>query len=74
MLKKFLKLQNNEETSKVDNKWYPEEDYKLQQEINDKKSFEDIVLEYNRTIVGIKASVISHILYTRYNDGINNNK
>ena len=70
MFKKFLELQHNEETSRVGNKWLPEEDYKLLKEITDKKSFEDIALEHKRTIVGIKARVISHILYAQYKDGI----
>ena len=70
MFKKFLELQHNEKTSRVGNKWLPEEDYKLLKEITDKKSFEDIALEHKRTIVGIKARVISHILYAQYKDGI----
>ena len=70
MFKKFLELQHNEETSRVGNKWLSEEDYKLLKEITDKKSFEDIALEHKRTIVGIKARVISHILYAQYKDGI----
>ena len=70
MFKTFLELQHNEETSRVGNKWLPEEDYKLLKEINDNKSFEDIALEHKRTIVGIKARVISHILYAQYKDGI----
>lgn len=63
--------ENNEETSRAGNKWLPEEDDKLVQEISNKKSFEDIALEHKRTITGIKSRVISQILYPKYkNDNI----
>jgi hypothetical protein len=68
MFKEFLELQYNVNTSRVGNKWSPEEDYKLLIEISDNKSFEDIALEHKRTIIGIKARVISHILYSQYKD------
>jgi len=71
MFKGVRDLRNNEETSRAGNKWLPEEDDKLVQEISNKKSFEDIALEHKRTITGIKSRVISHILYPKYkNDNI----
>lgn len=62
-------MRNNEETSRAGNKWLPEEDDKLVQEISDKKSFEDIALEHKRTITGIKSRVISQIIYKQYKKG-----
>ena len=71
MFKGVKDLRKNEETSRAGNKWLPEEDDKLVQEISDKKSFEDIALEHKRTIGGIKSRVISQILYPKYkNDNI----
>jgi len=69
MFKGVRDLRNNEETSRAGNKWLPEEDDKLVQEISDKKSFEDIALEHKRTITGIKSRVISQIIYKQYKDG-----
>jgi len=62
----FSDLRKNEETLNAGNKWLPEEDEKLIQEITNKISFEDIALEHKRTITAIKSRVISHILYTQY--------
>ena len=59
-------LRNNQETSRVGNKWLAEEDAKLIDEINDKKSFQEIALEHKRTITGIKSRIISHIIYPQY--------
>ena len=71
MFKGVRDLRNNEETSRAGNKWLPEEDDKLVQEITDKKTFEEIALEHKRTIGGIKSRVISQILYPKYkNDNI----
>lgn len=69
MFKGVRDLRNNEETSRAGNKWLPEEDDKLVQEISDKKSLEDISLEHKRTITGIKSRVISQIIYKQYKDG-----
>jgi len=69
MYKKNCDLQNNEETSRAGKKWSLEEDEKLVQEINNKKTFEDIALEHKRTLTSIKYRVISHILYIEYKNG-----
>ncbi len=63
----------NEHTSNVGTKWTIEEELKLIQEINDNKSYEKIALEHKRTILGIKSRVISHIIYPKYKDDIENN-
>jgi hypothetical protein len=52
--------------SRVGVRWFPDEDEKLLQEINEKKTFEEIALEHKRTITGIKARVISQIIYSKY--------
>jgi hypothetical protein len=52
--------------SRVGVRWFPDEDKKLLQEINEKKTFEEIALEHKRTITGIKARVISQIIYSKY--------
>lgn len=69
MLKGIRDLRNNEETSRAGNKWLPDEDEKLVQEISEKKSFEYIALQHKRTITGIKSRVISHIIYIQYKNG-----
>ena len=43
-----------------------EEDEKIVEEINDKKSYEEIALEHSRNIGGIKSRGISHIIYPKY--------
>jgi hypothetical protein len=65
------KLRDNEVTSRVGNKWTNEEDEKLIKEINDKNDYETIALEHKRTITGIKARIISHIIYPQYKDNMN---
>jgi hypothetical protein len=73
ILKTTLKeLRNNEETSNAGNKWTIDEDKNLVQEINDNKTYEEIALEHKRTISSIKARVISHIIYPKYKDDIEN--
>lgn len=62
-------LRRNEETSRSGSKWSPDEDNKLVKEFTDKKTFEEIALEHNRTIGGIKSRMITHILYKKYKDG-----
>jgi hypothetical protein len=52
--------------SRVGVRWFPDEDEKLLQEINENKTFEEIALEHKRTITGIKARVISQIIYSKY--------
>jgi len=52
--------------SRVGVRWFPDEDEKLLEEINEKKTFEEIALEHKRTITGIKARVISQIIYYKY--------
>ena len=45
------------ETSRSCNKWLPEEDTKLVQEIIDNKTFEEIALDHKRTVIAIKSRV-----------------
>ena len=47
----------NVNTSRSFNKWSPEEDTKLIQEIIDDKTFEEIALEHKRTVLAIKSRV-----------------
>jgi hypothetical protein len=47
----------NVNTSRSYNKWLPEEDTKLIQEIIDDKTFEEIALEHKRTVLAIKSRV-----------------
>jgi hypothetical protein len=56
----------DEKTLRVGVKWFPDEDKKLLEEINENKTFEEIALEHKRTITGIKARVISQIIYSKY--------
>ena len=63
-------LAKYEETSRVGVKWTLEEDAKLENEIIEKKSYEDIALEHKRTIVGIKLRVIHKIIYPKYQNNI----
>jgi hypothetical protein len=64
-----MNIKNNEETCCTYNKWKPEEDIKLIQEITDKKTFGEIALEHKRTIISIKYHTISLIIYPEYKNG-----
>jgi hypothetical protein len=66
-------IKNNEEQSRIGVKWIPEEDAKLELEINEKKSYEEIALEHKRTILGIKLRVIHKIIYPKYKNNIDIN-
>ncbi len=68
-----MALKNNEETSNIGTRWTIEEDKKLVKELTNNKSYEEIALDHKRTINGIKSRVISHIIYPKYKDGIENN-
>jgi signal recognition particle GTPase len=70
---RLKELRSNEDTSNTGTKWTIEEDKQLVQEIADNKSYEEIALEHKRTILGIKSRVISHIIYPKYKDDIENN-
>lgn len=63
-------VKSNENTKNAGTKWTYEEDVKLLQEINDKKSYDDIALEHKRTIIGIKSRVVTNIIYPNYKDNI----
>ncbi len=62
----YNELRNKEEYSRVGVKWLKEEDLQLEEEIKEKKSYEDIALEHKRTITGIKSRIITEILYPKY--------
>jgi putative IMPACT (imprinted ancient) family translation regulator len=70
---KLKELRSNEDTSNAGTKWTIDEDKILVQEIVDNKSYEEIALEHKRTILSIKSRVISHIIYPKYKDDIENN-
>jgi len=70
---RLKELRSNEDTSNAGTKWTIDEDEKLVQEIADNKSYEEIALEHKRTILSIKSRVISHIIYPKYKDDIENN-
>jgi len=55
MVRRYIK--DSFRTSRSFNKWSPEEDTKLIQEIIDDKSFEEIALEHKRTVIAIKSRV-----------------
>ena len=67
-----MALKNNEDTSNIGSRWTIEEDQKLVKEISNNKSYEEIALEHKRTINGVKSRVITHIIYPKYKDDINN--
>jgi hypothetical protein len=70
---RLKELRSNEDTSNAGTKWTIDEDKNLVQEIVDDKSYEEIALEHKRTILSIKSRVISHIIYPKYKDDIENN-
>jgi hypothetical protein len=70
---RLKELRSNEDTSNAGTKWTIDEDKNLVQEIVDNKSYEEIALEHKRTILSIKSRVISHIIYPKYKDDIENN-
>ena len=61
-------ISDEEKISRVGKKWVEEEDAILIEEITNKILLEDIALEHKRTIVGIKARIISTIMYPKYNN------
>ena len=66
---------SKEDNSRIGKKWLIEEDEELIKEIEDKLTFEEIALKHKRTITGIKARVISHIIYPKImNDNIDINE
>jgi hypothetical protein len=65
-----MTLRDNEETANVGTKWTIDEDNKLNQELSENKTYEEIALEHKRTITGIKSRVISNIIYPKYKDNI----
>jgi hypothetical protein len=65
-----MTLRDNEETANVGAKWTIDEDNKLNQELSENKTYEEIALEHKRTITGIKSRVISNIIYPKYKDNI----
>jgi hypothetical protein len=69
---RLKELRSNEETSNAGTKWTIDEDKQLVQEIVDNKSYEELALEHKRTILSIKSRVISHIIYPKYKDNIEN--
>ena len=62
---RIKELRSNEDTLNVGTIWTIDEDKQLVQEI---------ALEHKRTILGIKSRVISHIIYPKYKDDIENEK
>jgi hypothetical protein len=64
-----MNIKNNEETCCTYNKWKPEEDIKLIQEIAEKKTYDYMALEHKRTIIAVKYRTISLIIYPEYKNG-----
>jgi len=62
-----------EKPKRVGVKWSIDEDKKLLQLINEKKTYEEIALEHNRNIGGIKIRVFNNIIYPIYKDQLNDN-
>lgn len=62
-----------EEKSRVGVRWTKQEDIKLDEEVSENKSYEDIAIEHKRTIVGIKLRVIHKIIYPKYKNNIDIN-
>ena len=60
------KLNDNPETSRVGKRWLPEEDEQLLKEIEDNKTYEEIALEHQRTVTGVKSRVVSIIIFPLY--------
>jgi len=65
-------LRKNEDTINAGTKWSEEENNKFIKEISDNKSYEEIALEHKRTILAIHIRVISHIIYPKYKEDIEN--
>ena len=62
---------NDEE--RVGVRWTKEEDEKLIEEINNKKSYDEIAIEHKRKLNGIKSRVITNIIYNKYKEETLNN-
>src|SRR5210317_1172371 len=68
----IIRLRNNDETSRAGQKWTVDEDNRLVEEL-ETKTYEEIALEHKRTITAIKSRVISHIIYPKYKETIEDN-
>jgi len=62
------KLQDNTETSNHGKKWNIEDDLKLIKYMEENKSYEDIAIDFKRTIGSIKSRVLDKIIFKEYND------
>jgi Mor family transcriptional regulator len=68
MYNNSAKLQDNAETSNHGKKWNIEDDLKLIKYMEENKSYEDIAIDFKRTIGSIKSRVLDKIIFLEYND------
>jgi len=64
----IMKLQSNDETSNCGKRWNIEDDLKLIKYMEENKSYDDIAIEFKRTIGSIKSRVLDKIIFPEYND------
>jgi len=63
----IIKSLKMEDKSRVGNKWLEEEDNQLKKELEEYKlDYEQIANKHKRNVAGIKARIISHIIYPKY--------
>jgi hypothetical protein len=64
----IMKLQSNDETSNCGKRWNIEDDLKLIKYMEENKSYDDIAIEFKRTIGSIKSRVLDKIIFSEYNE------
>jgi len=68
MYNNFIKFQSNDETSNCGKRWNNEDHLKLIKYLEENKSYDDIAIEFKRTIGSIKSRVLDKIIFPEYND------
>lgn len=61
------------ETSRIGIKWTDEEDLQLKDELKNKIPYEQIALQHQRTVIGIKSRIVSSIILPLHQKGMSIN-
>jgi len=68
MYNNFIKFQSNDETSNCGKRWNNEDHLKLIKYVEKNKSYDDIAIEFKRTIGSIRSRVLNNIIFPEYNE------
>jgi len=65
MYNNFIKFQSNDETSNCGKRWDNEDHLKLIKYVEENKSYDDIAIEFKRTIGSIRSRVLNKIIFPK---------